>query len=92
MKIGVQEFFNLPLEEKKKLWQKPGDLEGFGQLFVVSEEQKLEWADLFFINTLPSYARDPNLFPNIPQPFRYLTLSLYVFASKYAITLATSSL
>ncbi|XP_019460641.1 PREDICTED: protein SRG1-like isoform X3 [Lupinus angustifolius] len=70
VKIGVQEFFNLPMEEKKKLWQKPGDLEGFGQLFVVSEEQKLDWADLFYINTLPSYTRNPHLLPNIPQPFR----------------------
>ncbi|KAE9605623.1 putative codeine 3-O-demethylase [Lupinus albus] len=70
VKIGVQEFFNLPMEEKKKLWQKPGDLEGFGQLFVISEEQKLDWGDLFYINTLPSYTRNPNLLPNIPQPFR----------------------
>ncbi|XP_057759774.1 protein SRG1-like [Arachis stenosperma] len=70
VKLGFQDFFNLPIEEKKKLWQKPGDIEGFGQLFVVSEKQKLEWADLFIINTLPSYARDLNLFLNIPQPFR----------------------
>ncbi|MED6186204.1 hypothetical protein PIB30_064545 [Stylosanthes scabra] len=70
VKLGVHDLFNLPIEEKRKLWQKPGDMEGFGQLFVVSEKQKLEWADLFNINTLPSYARDPNLFPNIPQPFR----------------------
>ncbi|KAL1337043.1 hypothetical protein AAHE18_10G106700 [Arachis hypogaea] len=70
VKSGFQDFFNLPIEEKKKLWQKPGDIEGFGQLFVVSEKQKLEWADLFIINTLPSYARDLNLFLNIPQPFR----------------------
>ncbi|MED6192091.1 hypothetical protein PIB30_006916 [Stylosanthes scabra] len=70
VKLGVQDLFNLPIEEKKKLWQKPGDIEGFGQLFVMSENQKLDWADLFVINTLPSYARDPNLFSNIPQPFR----------------------
>ncbi|XP_019420650.1 PREDICTED: protein SRG1-like [Lupinus angustifolius] len=55
VKIGVQEFFNLPMEDKKKLWQKPGDLEGFGQLFVVSEEQKLDGADLFYINTDGQY-------------------------------------
>ncbi|KAL4350435.1 hypothetical protein S245_033332 [Arachis hypogaea] len=77
VKSGFQDFFNLPIEEKKKLWQKPGDIEGFGQLFVVSEKQKLEWADLFIINTLPSYARDLNLFLNIPQPFR----SYFFFAS-----------
>ncbi|CAL0315278.1 unnamed protein product [Lupinus luteus] len=70
VKIGVKEFFNLPMEEKKKLWQKPGDLEGFGQLFVVSEDQKLEWADMFSMNTHPLYTRNPHLFPSIPQPFR----------------------
>ncbi|EEF33888.1 Naringenin,2-oxoglutarate 3-dioxygenase, putative [Ricinus communis] len=31
MKIEVQEFFNLPMEKKKKLWQYPGEVEGFGQ-------------------------------------------------------------
>lgn len=76
MKISVQEFLSLPLEEKKNFWQTPEDIEGFGQLFVVSEDQKLEWADLFFITTLPSYARNPRLFPSIPQSFRfYPTLS-----------------
>ncbi|KAF5738292.1 codeine O-demethylase-like [Tripterygium wilfordii] len=43
VKLEVQEFFNLPIEEKKKLWQKPGEVEGFGQAFVRSEEQKLDW-------------------------------------------------
>jgi hypothetical protein len=71
VKIGVKEFLTIPVEEKKKFWQTPNDIEGFGQLFVASEDQKLEWADLFFIATLPSYARNPRLFSNIPQPFRF---------------------
>ncbi|KAK7407471.1 hypothetical protein VNO78_09422 [Psophocarpus tetragonolobus] len=70
MKKDVQEFFNLPMEEKKLLWQKPGEMEGFGQLFVVSEEHKLELADIFFIFLLPSYTRNHRLFPRIPQLFR----------------------
>ncbi|XP_027361943.1 protein SRG1-like [Abrus precatorius] len=70
MKKDVQEFFNLPMEDKKAFWQKQGELEGFGQMFVVSEEHKLEWADLFYIVTLPSYIRHPHLFPSIPQSFR----------------------
>jgi hypothetical protein len=71
MKIGVDQFFNLPIEEKKKLWQTPDDMQGFGQLFVVSDEQKLEWADLFYINTFPLYSRHPHLIPAIPLPFRF---------------------
>ncbi|CAL5188623.1 unnamed protein product [Lathyrus oleraceus] len=71
MKIDVEQFFNLPMEEKKKKFsQTPNDIQGFGQLFVVSDEQKLDWADMFYINTLPLDSRHPDLIPNIPEPFR----------------------
>lgn len=73
-KIGVQEFLCLPVEQKKKFWQTPEDIEGFGQMFVVSEHQRLEWADLFLITTLPLEERNLRLFPNIPQPFRWFPL------------------
>nr|POE91256.1 protein srg1 [Quercus suber] len=63
----MQEFFNLPREEKKKLWKLPGSIEGFGQAFVVSDEQKLDWGDMFFTNTLPIPLR--NFFLKIPLPF-----------------------
>jgi len=40
MKIDVEQFFNLPMDEKKKkFWQTPNDIQGFGRLFVVSDEQ-----------------------------------------------------
>ncbi|KAE8647733.1 protein SRG1 isoform X2 [Cucumis sativus] len=70
VKSGIQSLFNLPMVEKRKLWQRPGDVEGFGQSFVVSEEQKLNWGDLFGIFLLPTYLRKPHLFPNLPLPFR----------------------
>ncbi|RHN55877.1 putative thebaine 6-O-demethylase [Medicago truncatula] len=70
MKKGVEQFFNLPIDEKKKYWQTPNDMQGFGQLFVVSDEQKLEWQDMFYINTLPLDSRHPHLIPSIPKPFR----------------------
>ncbi|TYI21786.1 hypothetical protein ES332_A06G062400v1 [Gossypium tomentosum] len=74
--MEVQEFFNLPMEEKKKLWQKPDEIEGFGQAFVVSEEQKLNWGDMFYMITLPTYLRKPHLFPNLPSTLRK-TLEVY---------------
>jgi len=81
MKIGVEQFLKLPMEEKKKFWQTPNDVQGFGQLFVVSDEQKLEWADMFYINTFPPDARHPHLIPNIPKPFRFsYFLNLYMLA------------
>ncbi|CAA7060232.1 unnamed protein product [Microthlaspi erraticum] len=69
-KSEIQDLFNLPMEEKKKLWQQPGDLEGFGQAFVVSEEQKLDWADLFLLTMQPVGLRKPHVFPKIPLPIR----------------------
>ncbi|GMN43403.1 hypothetical protein TIFTF001_012608 [Ficus carica] len=70
VKVGIEELFNLPIEEKKKFWQQPGDMEGFGQGFVVSEDQKLDWADLFHLISLPKHSRKPNFLPNFPIQFR----------------------
>jgi len=81
VKRGAHEFFNLPIEEKKKFGQREGEgVEGYGQAFVVSEEQKLEWADMFFMLTLPPQLRKPYLFPNIPLPFRFLSLCVHYYA------------
>ncbi|KAM5586421.1 protein SRG1-like [Rosa sericea] len=76
IKTEIQDFFNLSIEEKKRLWQHPEEMEGFGQLFVVSEEQKLDWADVFFLTTLPVQMRKPHLFPELPTPFKD-TLEIY---------------
>ncbi|GAB4831551.1 hypothetical protein Ancab_005560 [Ancistrocladus abbreviatus] len=70
IKEDIQEWFNMTPEEKQKYWQTPGDYEGFGQTFVQSEEQKLEWADLFILVTLPKHYRNPHLFRKLPLPFR----------------------
>ncbi|GMJ05350.1 SENESCENCE-RELATED GENE 1, senescence-related gene 1 [Hibiscus trionum] len=68
LKAEVDKFFKLPLEEKKKWWQSPGNAEGFGQAFVVSEDQKLDWGDLFFMLTYPLRLRNPRLIPSLPSP------------------------
>ncbi|KAL0310586.1 UNVERIFIED_CONTAM: protein SRG1 [Sesamum angustifolium] len=73
MKLQVQEFFNLPTEEKRKFGQEEGDIQGYGQAFVVSEEQKLDWADMFYIVTSPTYLRKPHLIPKLPSTFRDAT-------------------
>ncbi|XP_016514266.1 protein SRG1 isoform X1 [Nicotiana tabacum] len=69
-KREVIELFSLTMEEKKKLWQQEGNHEGFGQLFVVSEEQKLDWSDMFYITTLPPHIRQMELFQNLPSNLR----------------------
>ncbi|KAF5184589.1 Srg1 [Thalictrum thalictroides] len=69
-KREIQEFFELPIEQKRKFWQREDNIEGFGQIFVLSDEQKLDWGDMFFMYTLPINARKPHLFPKLPLPFR----------------------
>ncbi|XP_014520537.1 protein SRG1-like [Vigna radiata var. radiata] len=69
VKRGAEELFKLPMEEKKKLWQKPGDMEGFGGT-LGSKEASSDWVHVFYILTLPTHLRNQHLFPNIPLPFR----------------------
>ncbi|CAJ1957736.1 unnamed protein product [Sphenostylis stenocarpa] len=76
VELEIKEFFNLPMSEKKKFWQSPEHMEGFGQLFVVSEDQKLDWNDMFFMTTLPTQSRMPHLFSQLPLSLRE-TLEVY---------------
>lgn len=89
-KLETHDFFNLPMEEKKKFWQQPDEMEGFRQAFVVSEDQKLDWSDMFFFTMQPAQLRKPHLFPKLPFPFRFCMhkicvkipqqmLSVYIF-------------
>ncbi|KAJ8761329.1 hypothetical protein K2173_001385 [Erythroxylum novogranatense] len=75
-RMEVENFFKLPFEEKQQLWQQPDNHEGFGQLFVISEEQKLDWCDMFFITTLPTDLRRKELFDKLPPNLR-CTLEAY---------------
>lgn len=71
IKLGAEELFHLSMEEKSKLWQKPGDMEGFDKMVEVAKDEPSDWVDFFYIFTLPSHLRKPHLFPNLPLPFRY---------------------
>ncbi|KAJ3681861.1 hypothetical protein LUZ60_014434 [Juncus effusus] len=70
MKSSITEFFMLPLEKKKAVAIAPNGIEGFGQHFVVSNDQKLDWADLFFINAQPVERRNMKFWPTNPSTFR----------------------
>ena len=75
------------MEEKKKFWQRPDEIEGFGQAFVVSEDQKLDWADLFFHTVQPVELRKPHLFPKLPLPFRFCSNSTFYQLAPQSIAL-----
>ncbi|KAL1219112.1 Protein SRG1 [Cardamine amara subsp. amara] len=70
LETEVQDFFNLPMEEKQKLWQRSGEFEGFGQVNIVSEDQKLDWGDMFILTTQPIRSRKSHLFSKLPPSFR----------------------
>ncbi|GAB2299056.1 hypothetical protein Dimus_033130 [Dionaea muscipula] len=93
VKRKIEEFFGMPIEEKNKYRQLPGELEGFGQLFVHSNDQKLDWSDMFYLVTLPKHIRTSHLFKMLPLPFsemieaysdvtRNLALTLLNFVAK----------
>ncbi|CAK9148383.1 unnamed protein product [Ilex paraguariensis] len=70
MKVVTEEFFELPLEEKMTCAQLPNNIEGYGQAFVVSEDQKLDWGDMLFLMPLPVSHRNMRFWPMTPTSFR----------------------
>ncbi|KAL5795241.1 hypothetical protein ACOSQ2_000061 [Xanthoceras sorbifolium] len=66
MKIDIQEFFKLPLEEKMACAQLPNTIEGYGQAFVVSVDQKLDWGDMIFLLAQPAPVRNMKIWPTNP--------------------------
>lgn len=69
VKEDLQAFFRLPLDEKRAVAQGPTGIEGYGQAFVVSDDQKLDWADMLFLSTQPPEYRSPAFWPSRPSTF-----------------------
>lgn len=70
VKASTEGFFSLPPETKKKVAQERGQLEGYGHLFVVSEDQQLDWSDVLYLNTMPPQLRKLRFWPSKPDNFR----------------------
>ncbi|KAE8663170.1 hypothetical protein F3Y22_tig00113096pilonHSYRG00178 [Hibiscus syriacus] len=54
----------------------PNHIEGYGQVFVLSEEQKIDWSDMLFLIGLPVPLRNTRFWPTNPPSFR-ATLEKY---------------
>uniref|UniRef100_A0A5B7AEQ9 Fe2OG dioxygenase domain-containing protein n=1 Tax=Davidia involucrata TaxID=16924 RepID=A0A5B7AEQ9_DAVIN len=65
----AMDFFMLPLEEKQKYPMTPGTVQGYGQAFVFSEDQKLDWCNMFALGIEPHFIRNPKLWPTKPAKF-----------------------
>ncbi|KAF3340198.1 S-norcoclaurine synthase 1-like protein [Carex littledalei] len=71
LKADTIEFFNKPLEEKMEYkLGSDGALQGYGQAFVKSDEQKLDWSDLLYVMTRPIALRNMKFWPTSPSTFR----------------------
>lgn len=71
VKAAVAAFFDLRLEEKKKYAMAENDVQGYGQVFVVSEEQKLDRNDTMFLATQPLENRNMKYWPSSVSGFKY---------------------
>ncbi|KAL3499847.1 hypothetical protein ACH5RR_038940 [Cinchona calisaya] len=87
MKEVTEDFFKLPLQQKMAYAQLPNNLEGYGQAFVVSEDQKLDWCDMFFLYTLPVPQRNIRFWPNTPTHFRSTLDEYSIEMNKVCISL-----
>uniref|UniRef100_A0A804LKK4 Fe2OG dioxygenase domain-containing protein n=1 Tax=Zea mays TaxID=4577 RepID=A0A804LKK4_MAIZE len=83
----VAGFFGQPLDAKKECAQQADSLEGYGQAFVVSEDQKLDWADMLFLIVQPREARDTRFWPTRPASFGDSVDSYSLEASRLAYRL-----
>ncbi|XP_044478797.1 protein SRG1-like [Mangifera indica] len=74
LKLEIQEFCELPVEDKMKFKIKKGEFEGYGSL--ARSDGKLDWGDRLFMITNPVHRRKPYLFPELPSSLRN-TLECY---------------
>nr|GEW83161.1 protein SRG1 [Tanacetum cinerariifolium] len=66
----AKEFFMLPIEEKQKYPMIPGGkIQGYGQAFVFSEDQKLDWCNMYALCIEPDHMRSPELWTTNPPAF-----------------------
>eukprot|EP01018_Ginkgo_biloba_P008653 Gb_05887 [translate_table: standard] len=90
MKASTRQFLDLPLEEKRRYGPEPGDVEGYGQAFVVSEEQKLDWGDMMYLLVKPTPTRNMRLWPVKPENFRETLEDYSVEIQRVAVNLLSA--
>ncbi|KAA8519577.1 hypothetical protein F0562_013799 [Nyssa sinensis] len=87
LKYEIEEFYKLPLEEKMRYKLRPGDVEGYGQTILHSADQKVDWADRFYMITNPIHRRKPHLLPELRSSLRDTLESYFSELQKLAMTL-----
>lgn len=63
-----EEFFYLPMEEKKSYANSPMTFEGYGSRLGVKKNAILDWGDYFFLQLFPQSVRSHDKWPKVPTP------------------------
>ncbi|CAN1283338.1 Protein SRG1 [Linum perenne] len=69
LRVEIEGFYELPLEEKMKYRVRGGEVEGYGGS-MVRAEGKMDWGDRLYMTTNPKHLRRPHLLPELPCSFR----------------------
>ncbi|OMO93930.1 Oxoglutarate/iron-dependent dioxygenase [Corchorus capsularis] len=85
LKNELEEFYNLPMEERMKYKIKAGEHEGYGN--IGKEDGKRDWADRFYFITNPIHRRNPHLLPELPSSLRNILESYFMELQKIAMKL-----
>ncbi|KAD6795006.1 hypothetical protein R6Q59_021086 [Mikania micrantha] len=66
----IKQFFDIPLDEKRKYFRETGSVEGYGNDMIYSENQVQDWCDRLFLRLLPEDQRKLRFWPQKPSNFR----------------------
>lgn len=66
----AREFFELPVEEKKKYSKGVDEMQGYGGDPTPEQGQFLDWQDRLFLDVYPEDLRQPKFWPQNPKSFR----------------------
>ncbi|KAK2991073.1 hypothetical protein RJ640_010075 [Escallonia rubra] len=87
----AKQFFERPIEEKKKYSRAATQGEGYGGDLIVSDKQILDWSDRLALKVLPEDERRLDLWPENPDNFREI-LTEYAVKIKSIIDLLFKSI
>ncbi|XP_021610786.1 protein SRG1 isoform X2 [Manihot esculenta] len=90
----AREFFEQPMEEKKKHAKGVEEFEGYGADPVPAEGQSLDWSDRLFLDVYPEERRKPKFWPQNPRSFREIleeyTIKMKMFTEVVSKAMAKS--
>jgi isopenicillin N synthase-like dioxygenase len=66
----TKQFFELPVEEKKKYSREVNDMQGYGYDMILSDQQILDWSDRLYLSIHPEDQRKLKFWPENPEAFR----------------------